>query len=145
GDNSSDRNTNTFANLKSVNGRNGRGDNISNIDATATLDSPNEADKMKNIKGVVLNDTGSDYEGEDFQGFENVFKSPKLDIHVSLENESSSLKIYVRRTSRKSKLLVKLSDFVLDKKTYDEACKDSIWIDAMNLEMEALNRLELGL
>ncbi|GJX88637.1 reverse transcriptase domain-containing protein [Tanacetum coccineum] len=150
----------------------GSGYNTSKTYATTTLGSPSEADIVINVDNTVLSDNESESEGEDFQNFGNVFESPKSGTQTNLEGESSGLKFYTRKSSRKTKLPVKLGDFVLDKKvkygvakyvnysklskenyvfstnmnkiyeprTYTEAYKDSRWIEAINLEMEALNR-----
>ncbi|GJU60084.1 hypothetical protein Tco_1237850, partial [Tanacetum coccineum] len=109
----------------------------SNIDATATLGGLNKADTMKNVESIDLNDTESEYEDEDFQNFGNVFGSPKIDAQTNSEGEGNGLKFFTRKSSRKTKLSTKLGDFVLDKKVKYGLDK---WIDAMNLEMEALNR-----
>nr|GEW62432.1 hypothetical protein [Tanacetum cinerariifolium] len=90
GDNSSDNNIDTFVTLESASKKNdkdgaiqvekdvtdmlfanestseGSGYNKSILDATATIGSPDEADKMKKDKNVVINDTNSESEGEDF-------------------------------------------------------------------------------
>nr|GEU39005.1 hypothetical protein [Tanacetum cinerariifolium] len=46
----------------------------------------------------------------------------------------------LRRSSRQSKLLAKLNDYVVNSSVRYDAMCDTNWIDAMNIEIEALNR-----
>nr|GEX49636.1 hypothetical protein [Tanacetum cinerariifolium] len=90
----------------------GSGNNGLKFDDIATLGSTNKTDIDENIKNSNLNDTGSESKGEDFQKFGSVFESPKVGVQTSSKKESSGLRIYARKSGRKTKLPSKLSDYV---------------------------------
>ncbi|GJR19468.1 ribonuclease H-like domain-containing protein [Tanacetum coccineum] len=93
----------------------GSGNNGSKFDTIATLGSTDETNIDENIKNTDLNDNGSESEGEGFQKFGSVFKSPKVGAQTSSIGESSGLIVYARKSGRKTKLPSKLSDYFLDK------------------------------
>ncbi|GKD28720.1 ribonuclease H-like domain-containing protein, partial [Tanacetum coccineum] len=75
------------------------------------------------IQSTSLNDDEYEYEGEDIESFGQLFGwSPELTVGQ-----------IVRRTSRKPVLSSKYNDCVLNNNV-------NRWVDAMNLEMEVLNR-----
>nr|GEZ10098.1 hypothetical protein [Tanacetum cinerariifolium] len=69
----------------------GSGNNASNIDATATLGNLNEADTMTNVESIDLNDTESEFEGEDFQNFGNLNEADTMTNVESIDlNDTES-------------------------------------------------------
>ncbi|GJY04713.1 putative RNA-directed DNA polymerase, partial [Tanacetum coccineum] len=92
-----------------------------------------ETSVSEGIQGTEFNDDEYDFEGEDIESFGHLFGwSPEPAIGQT-----------VKRSSRKSNLLIKykiIINKIHEPATYLEAVKDSKWIEAMNQEIESLNR-----
>ncbi|GJX78233.1 ribonuclease H-like domain-containing protein [Tanacetum coccineum] len=105
-----------------------------NKDEVGHLDDGKSEEEACDNESAILEDNNSESEGDDtaYQEFNNQFQSP---VHVeNPDNQGVNLK----RSTRKTSMPAKLSDF--EPRTYSEAAKDIRWLEAMNQEMEALNR-----
>ncbi|GKF39031.1 ribonuclease H-like domain-containing protein [Tanacetum coccineum] len=93
---------------------------------------PDDSEPAEAVSDIEENETlvesDKESEGDDsfYQEFNEMFKIPSVIPDCQSE-------VNLRRSSRKTK-----------PKTFDEASKDIRWIEAMNLEMEALNKNWLG-
>ncbi|GKB25069.1 ribonuclease H-like domain-containing protein [Tanacetum coccineum] len=104
-------------------------------------DNPNESTSVEASSDIndsaILEEKDSESEGDDnfYQELNELFETPNV------VPDSQSV-VNPRRSSRKTSMPKKFSDFKLDDKpkSFDEASKDLRWVEAMNLEMDALNR-----
>ncbi|GJU00934.1 ribonuclease H-like domain-containing protein [Tanacetum coccineum] len=88
-----------------------------------------ETEVSEGIQNTTDNDDNYESEGEDLKGSGQLFES--LDQQAVGQN--------LRRSSRKSTLLSKFKNYELNKNV-KYIIKDSRWVEAMNQEIEALNR-----
>ncbi|GJV05610.1 hypothetical protein Tco_1343266 [Tanacetum coccineum] len=132
---------------------------------------PDEA-TCDDLENAIPDDINSESEGDDidYQDFNDQFQRPP--IMTTDKSLTISQSIGLRRSTRKTSMPVKLSDFEVNTKvkynidrqvnysklsidnynfstnlnkisepqTYEEAASDIRWVEAMNQEMEALNR-----
>ncbi|GJW88262.1 ribonuclease H-like domain-containing protein, partial [Tanacetum coccineum] len=101
---------------------------------------PEEA-TCEDLESAILEDNSlSEGDDTDYQEFNNQFQSQSPILNPDRQNES------LRRQVNYSKLSIENYNFstslnkISEPKTYSEAAKDIRWIEAMNQEMEALNR-----
>nr|GEV57866.1 hypothetical protein [Tanacetum cinerariifolium] len=86
-------------------------------------------------------------DGETLYDDDNISEGEGLDLYqldlLLQENDNEDITKVgqsVRRSSRKIVLPSKFKDYVIDGKSFKEVVLDSKWIDAMNFEIEVLNR-----